>query len=234
MIRPLDQLLLERSHPVVGARRWASFTLALALHGGFAAWLLLAPYFARRNRPPIEFVAIKIVPVQALGVREPRPEPPRPEPARPTVNPEPTPRQPAPAAQKPAPREERPAPAPAPREAPAQREGSPFGSATGNATFGAAIAGLDNPDFVYGYYIDQMLAMIGSHWVRPPVGGGVEAIIHFRIASDGQISELEVIRPSGVTSFDLAGLRAVRQAAPMPPLPRSFPHDSLGVNLIVK
>ena len=37
-----------------------------------------------------------------------------------------------------------------------------------------------------------------------------------------------------MASFDLAGLRAVSAAAPMPPLPRDFPHDSLGVRLVIR
>ena len=96
------------------------------------------------------------------------------------------------------------------------------------------MAGLDNPDFVYGYYVDQMLSMIGSHWVRPPVGGGVEAILHFQIAEDGRISDLELLQSSGISSFDLAARRAVQRASPLPPLPRSYNRDSLGVRLVVR
>ena len=79
-----------------------------------------------------------------------------------------------------------------------------------------------------------MLAIIGSHWVRPPVGGGVEAQLHFRIGRQGEVTGVEIVRASGHASFDLAALRAVRQASPLPPLPASYRHDSLGINLIVQ
>jgi TonB family protein len=121
-----------------------------------------------------------------------------------------------------------------PAGAPAQRRGSPLGSAFATSPFGTAVAGFDNPDFVYGYYVEQMLAMIGSNWTRPQAAVDLEMIIHFRIHSDGRLSEIEVVESSGLSSFDLAGRRAVTLASPLPPLPRSFPHESLGVNLIIR
>lgn len=114
------------------------------------------------------------------------------------------------------------------------RRGSPTGNPLGTSAFGSEIAGLDNPDFTYGYYIDQLLSAIDANWVRPSLGGEVRAIIHFRIERNGKISDLRVAESSGYNSFDLAALRAVQNAAPFSPLPRAYRHDSLGVNLIVR
>ena len=77
-------------------------------------------------------------------------------------------------------------------------------------------------------------AMIGVNWIRPPVGGGIETMIHFRIGRGGQISELEIIDSSGNRAFDMAGLRAVQLANPLPPLPQSYREGSLGVNLVIR
>lgn len=116
----------------------------------------------------------------------------------------------------------------------AGRRGAPTGSPLGTTAFGSEIAGLDNPDFTYSYYIDQLLSAIDRNWVRPPLGEGVRAIVSFRIGRDGSMSGLEVTESSGYNSFDLAALRAVQNAAPLPPLPRAYRHDSLGVRLIVR
>jgi TonB family protein len=116
----------------------------------------------------------------------------------------------------------------------AGRRGSATGNPLGTSAFGSAIAGLDNPDFRFGYYLDQLLSAIDSKWVRPPMGEGVEATISFRIQRDGSLSGLQVAVSSGYNSFDLAALRAVQNAAPFPPLPRAYRNDSLGVNLIVR
>ncbi len=78
-----------------------------------------------------------------------------------------------------------------------------------------------------------MLSMIQGQWVRPPLGGGVEAQVYFRIQRDGRVTDLRIVRSSGYSSFDLAGLRAVQAASPLPPLPRGYTHGSLGVNLIL-
>jgi len=192
---------------------------------------------------------------------KPEPEPPKPKPSREEapVLPEKPEKKP-----KPAPQSEMPRPAPAPvtpgkkpptpkppasggkgnnpagtapqgePDGEAGRKGAPTGKPEGTSSFGSQIAGLDNPDFKFGYYIDQLLSAIDQKWVRPPLGNDVQAIIAFRIQRDGSISDLQVSRSSGYNSFDLAALRAVQNASPFPPLPRAYRNDSLGVNLIVR
>jgi protein TonB len=114
------------------------------------------------------------------------------------------------------------------------RRGSPTGNPLGTSAFGSEIAGLDNPDFKFGYYLDQLLSAIDAKWARPPLGDNVQCTIGFRIQRDGSITELTVARSSGYNSFDLAALRAVQNASPFPPLPRAYRNDSQGVNLIVR
>jgi protein TonB len=237
----VDQVLSLRSRrPEATGRRWKSFLTAVALHAVLASLFFLVPLVGASNQEPFEFVAVQIVPVQALGVQRPEPTPPAaepeaPEPQHETVSlPEPTK-----AASKPSKPEEpsktESAPQPAPSSAqPKQRLGSPTGNSLGTSAFGAAVGGLDNPDFVYSYYIDQMLALISANWIRPSLGSGVEAVVYFRIRRDGQISDVRIIRSSGYNSFDLAGLRAVQLAAPFPRFPQSYSHDTLGVNLILR
>ena len=114
------------------------------------------------------------------------------------------------------------------------RPGSTTGSPAGTLPVGSSVATLDNPDFTYDYYIAQLLSSIDHNWTRPPVGNGVRAVVSFRIQRDGSIAELAVRESSSFDNFDLAALRAVQNAAPFPPLPRAYRHDSLGVNLIVR
>jgi len=226
--------------------------LAIAGHASLTVALLLLPaLLLTEPPPPMRFVAVQLVPARALGVESPRPTV-RPEP-RPTPAPAPVeaPPTPAPAAAA-APRlpsaRATPEPGPAPRPAsaaaagPAAEEaaseaaetlGSPEGVA-GGVAFGAAVAGVDNPSFTYGYYLDQMLALIQRQWVRPALGSGIEALVTFRIQRDGRLTDLQVATSSGYNSFDLAALRSVQAASPLPPLPQGYPHSSLGVNLIFR
>jgi TonB family protein len=248
----VDQVLAHRRERD-RLRLRAAIIVALVVHLGVGAAVAIGPDFGREEPPPLEFVKVRIVPAAALGTTRPAPpKPPKPKPPEPKP-PEPTPEPPAPepAPPEPEPRPALPAPEPPqrrppqpepPRPAPPtptpaspeprQREGSPRGSALGASPFG--IAGVDNPDFTYDYYLDRMLSLIESRWQRPRVGGQIEAMVHFRIGKDGRLSDLELVQPSGVAPFDLAALRAVEAAAPFPPLPTSYRSDSLGVNLIVR
>ncbi len=250
---PVRDLITERSARMSRRARAYGLAASIAFHVVLVTVFFLVPGLSAEDQEMPEYVAVQIVPAQMLGTSTPTPSPqpsePRQEP--PALEPEPEP-EPAPETE-PAPRDERPAPpTPSQERRPAQprpkpvetrdagssalqqREGSPTGSRLGTSNFGAAVAGFDNPDFTYDYYVDRMLAQIRENWVRPPLGGRVEAMIRFRILKDGKVVDVGIARSSGYNSFDLAALRAVQSASPLPPLPQSFDHDSLGVNLVVR
>jgi TonB family protein len=231
MIDSVSTLLEQRANSGLAGAFRKALVAALALHllAPVAIWLV--PRWLAPPPPPREYVSIQIVPAAKLGVEKPPPQPkapellpvPKPKPAAPVL-PKP--------AKKPAPKPAKPKPEPQP-ETPPQTAGSPNGK-VGGLALGAPSATLDNPDFTYGYYVDQMLAQISRNWTRPPVGSGIQAVLHYRILRDGSIVDAEIVESSGVASFDLAALRAVESSSPLPPLPRGFREDSLGVNLIVR
>ena len=239
-MQPSVSAVLERR---LRESRTGAFRRALALAAGVHLLLALVAWGGTRLSPkpkPIEYVAVQIVPAARLGVQKPRPEPPKPPPPKPEPQAEPRPAEskapvlPDPKAKKEPARKPEPKPAatPAPASEP-EPQGVAQGAPAGLA-LGAAVAGLDNPNFTSGYYVDQMLSLISTNWVRPPVGSGVEAIVYYRIQRDGRVTELRIVHSSGINSFDLAVLRAVQSSSPLPPLPRGFKDGSLGVNLIVR
>lgn len=236
--------LLEHRGETVGRRPIRSaLALALAFHLVVLSAAVVLPRLLRPAAELPEYVAVQIVPAARLGVERPRPKPrPEPEPKKPEPVPEaPKPVVEAPVLPDPQRRPEPKKPAEEPRSEPSteppatepETQGRPDAAAGGFA-LGAAVAGFDNPNFTYGYYVDQMLAKISSNWTRPPVGSGVEAVLHFVIRRDGRITQLRVVNSSGLDSFDLAALRAVQTSSPLPPLPRAFREETLGVNLIVR
>lgn len=243
----VDLLLVERRRRA--SRRGFAAGLAAAglLHALALAALALSP--KPPPPPPLEYVAVKVVPLQALG--EPRkpavppapnpPSRPDPEPPRPEAPPDPEPPKPRPPPAPPKP-EEKPAANPAQQPgasteaAPAagEREGSPLGSREGTTPFGATrLEGID-PEFTYDYYLDRMLAAIGAQWVRPPTEGDIRAVLRFTVDKTGEITDLAVAEPSGYPAFDLAALRAVQNASPLPRLPASYRKGALSVTLIVR
>jgi TonB family protein len=111
--------------------------------------------------------------------------------------------------------------------------GSAGGTAAGTSPFGDRIASID-PDFTYGYYIEQLLRQIDAKWTPPQAGSNIRTIVRFRILRRGDIDQLDVAESSGLNAFDLAALRAVQNASPFPPLPVSYRNPTLNVTLIVR
>ena len=243
----VDAVLAQRARLVRAGTR-ARVGGSLLVHVLLIAACAVAPLLAAPGASEVpEFVPVYVVPAQALGVREPTPAPRRVEPApvqpeppspAPVEKDEPEP-EPAPAMPSPEPRRSRPAAKPPPAAAAdrgelGRRQGSPTGSSTGSSPFGADSVSFADQNFTYSYYIDQMLAMIQAQWERPALGAEVQAAVFFRIGRDGTVSDLRVVESSGFNVFDLAGLRAVMQASPLPRLPVSYPRSSLAVKLILR
>ena len=115
-----------------------------------------------------------------------------------------------------------------------KRQGSPFGNPLGASTQQATL-GVEDPNFTYGYYLDRIVGVISAKWTRPVVGPEVkQSLLFFRIQRDGTIIELKLVETSGSKIFDDAALLAVQASSPLPPLPKSYGKDSLGIHLLVK
>ncbi len=242
----VQTILERRSTRPVRRQQTTAVATAVAFHALLVSAAFALPRLSEHETKYPEYVEVHVVPARALGVERPKPRPakPKPAPETPPPPPEPKPEPEVPALpEKPAPKKsvEKPAPTPAPEPAPrpADRasqegpEGAPHGATTGDSRLGAQVVGPEGTAFPYDYYLDQMLGQIRQNWTRPPAEG-IEALISFRVLRDGQITEVEVRQSSGSRSFDLAALRAVHNASPLPPLPTSYGEDVLSVNLIVR
>lgn len=254
----VERILRARRRRVSVKARVLAVSAALLLHAALTAAAVVLPLLGEEERRPMEFVSVQIVPAAVLGTPEPaRPSPPAPEPEEeepPPPEPEPEPEEeppppepepdpeiptlPSPEEREPEPEppaERRPAAEPEPASpAPDTRRGSPGGSATGTSALGSVQA-IGDPSFTYGYYLDRVLAAIERQWRRPNTDGvPMEVALDFRIRRDGRVVDLDVAETSGLSSFDLAGLRAVQSAAPLPPLPAGYRKDSLAIRLIIR
>lgn len=250
MAQTVDEVLAARRRASRG-NNGPAVAATVLLHLLMAAAALVLPRLQHTPPPRLEIQPVRLVPAQRLGSRiapperESRPVPrperqppaPEPEPLEPQAPPEPEPEPVEPTRAAP-PLEDRSRGEaaegrPAPPEPPAERRGSPEGDPTAASAFGSRVSGLD-PAFTYDYYIQRMLAAIEGQWRRPGVEAPLEVTVHFTIERDGTVRDLRVVETSGHRPFDLAALRAVQRASPLPPLPRSYRKDSLGVNLIVR
>jgi protein TonB len=99
------------------------------------------------------------------------------------------------------------------------------GSGTGTVAFDAG-------DFPFANYIGRMRRKIAAHWRVPEGSQGEDrtCVVYFRVMRDGSISQAGVEQSSGLFIFDQAAERAVIQASPLPPLPREYGEQYLGVH----
>lgn len=234
----LNQILARRRRALELWYRKPSLLSAVGLHVLILVALFVGPIVFAERKKPIEYR--KVVLVTAADLKPaPKPKPkPKPKPPEPEPKKEPEPEPPPPQEDRPKlpsedAKEKKAEPGPVPEPAAPEPEPESAASSAGGPEFGNQQTGIqfDNPNFVYGYYVDRMLSRIRAHWTRPPVGADVELVVHYVILRDGTVEELEVVSPSGYETFDRAGFRAVRNASPLPPLPRSYDEPSLGVTL---
>ena len=75
-----------------------------------------------------------------------------------------------------------------------------------------------------------MVVRIRQAWQQNQGATG-QTLVKFTIQRDGSLTNVEVERPSGTSTLDLAALRAVMSTRTLQPLPEAFPNPTLTVHL---
>ena len=171
----------------------------------------------------------------------PAPEPvaPPPEPKGPSLQPEPKPEEPKKPKdkkkeeRKPA-ADARPSPGvpgtssetPAGSATPGTQGGGPGGPGT-TLSLGAGLPGSD-------FYNATVRAAIEAKWRRPVLDQDTpsEVAIGFEVLRDGTVRDVQVVRTSGIAALDRSAMRAVIEAAPLPPFPTGWPGASRSGTMI--
>ena len=83
----------------------------------------------------------------------------------------------------------------------------------------------------WGPYAQSMVSKIRVNWyanmpqiIRTGMKGQVT--IRFTIQRDGRITDLEILKSSGVPPYDFAAKKAIELSSPLAPLPKDFPNPS--------
>ena len=117
------------------------------------------------------------------------------------------------------------------REGSARAETGARGQGFGLTTGGGGGTGsyLDVGDFCCPEYLETMQQRIQQNWAQNQNVTG-QVMVKFTIQRNGEITDVQVERPSGFVALDLAAHRAVALAR-VPPLPSQFPNATLTVHL---
>ena len=199
--------------------------ISVALHVVVLSWLWLhRPVMLDVSMPGTISVDLVGGPAQPADVAGPPTVKPEPTPARhdEIALPKRTPKKLPP----PAPRKE---PAPHPAQVPAAAPGPPAPIAGAEAHIGMSGAPGATTDPRLGVYLLQVRRKIGENWQPPGVGSMTKATVSFVVDRRGGVSRIHLETPSGNRVFDDLALRAVQNAAPLPPLPDFFSQNELGV-----
>lgn len=85
-------------------------------------------------------------------------------------------------------------------------------------------------NFPYAYYVKIVQGKVGAYWEMPQQTSTYRyARVYFRIIRSGVVSECTVEASSNDGAFDDAAVRAVKRAAPFPPLPDEYKDEYVGV-----
>ena len=107
----------------------------------------------------------------------------------------------------------------------------PFSSRAGGGNVGI---GPNSPlGNRFGWYTDLLRQKVGERWKTDDIDLSIKtsppAIVSFEIMRDGSIKNIRLVQRSGVNALDYSGQRAIKEAAPFPPLPALFEKDSVTV-----
>lgn len=107
---------------------------------------------------------------------------------------------------------------------PSQGAGSPFGTAT-----------VDNTSFDYPYWFDQAFNKLAYNFKSPiQVNYDIVCIVKFDVIKSGKVYNVEVESSSGIPAFDEACLEAIQKSSPLPPFPKDFQYEIIGVTVPFK
>jgi periplasmic protein TonB len=206
----------------------------LALWGGYVPPTPLEPQRILRVQIA-RLPAVQPDPVSETPEPEPEPEPlvepvPQTKPPDPVLPPKEVPKPIRPT------QEDLPAPIPEPVRQPPREQRSETESDAGQTASpsGPSVSGTD-VDFPFAWYLNRVEGIIARGWNPRQLGFRESAsrscVVHFMINRSGQVSQVTLVRGSGVSLFDREALRAVRSGR-LPPLPPKFPHRALGVTFV--
>lgn len=213
--------------------------IALAVWGGLTPMTPMQPHHVLQVRmttlpeepaPPEPEV---VTPEPEVTPPQPEPEP---EPVTPEPEPEPEPMLPPKEVpeemDEPEPEPEPDPPAPEPAvEAPEEAPDPTPAQDTAEAVTGPSVQSTDQV-FPFDYYLRTVQNNIARKWQPKQLGFRGQStracVVHFVINRAGRVSQVTLVRSSGVSLFDREAIRAVK-ATRMPSLPSKFTSPQLGV-----
>ncbi len=109
------------------------------------------------------------------------------------------------------------------------------GSEKGGKGSDVANINLNGIEFAYPGYLRNIVQLIKLNFAEPPPGSTLRTEVRFTIHRDGTVTDIEITKRSGSSTFDLNAMGAVEAGGArraFGPLPTGFPDDVLIVYFV--
>ena len=92
--------------------------------------------------------------------------------------------------------------------------------------FGPAIQ-FDTKGVEFGPWIRRFIAQVKRNWIVPNSALAMRGrvVIQFNVHKDGSITDVTIVRPSDIDSFNRSAANALMMSNPTTPLPPEYPDD---------
>jgi TonB family protein len=92
--------------------------------------------------------------------------------------------------------------------------------------------GAQSANFPFSYFLAAIERKVSENWFSAVAenAAGLTCVVYFALMRDGGVSDVRLETSSGNAYFDRAATRAVKSAAPFPPLPKAFTDTYLGIH----
>jgi TonB family protein len=93
--------------------------------------------------------------------------------------------------------------------------------------------GIDaHQDIAWAPYISKLRDKVKQQWVPGFTESSRRTVLLITIDRSGQISDLQIIQPSGLSATDQAAYNAIKRAAPFAPLPTAYAGNYINIKFI--
>ena len=106
-------------------------------------------------------------------------------------------------------------------------QGESLQNVQGNGDFGPSIQ-FDTKGVEFGPWLRRFIAQIRRNWFVPYAAMSLRGnvVLAFKVHKDGDITDLQVMRPSQIDAFTKSAFNAIKLSNPTVPLPLEFPDEN--------
>ena len=102
-----------------------------------------------------------------------------------------------------------------------------FNNPQGGVTDPGATIQFDTKGIDFGPWLRRFIAQVKRNWFIPTAAMTFRGhvVLQFNIHKDGRITDIAVVKPSGIEAFNRAAYNAILGSNPVEPLPPEYPDD---------